>query len=137
LRAGDAKEFEMVVVKFPLRSASLIVRTRNSRGTDRALSPDLAALAEARSATIVSEPSAVSEALAHHAAQPHTRLLFGHYPMRMARELVGFSVPRMAAEFHLTKTEWMRIEANMLPLSAEMVRKIETFVRRKFAEACG
>ena len=63
-------------------------------------------------------------------------LLFAGYPVRLARELLGLDVARMASQFGYSKNEWMRIEANMLTLPPELRRRIEDLVRTRLAENC-
>lgn len=128
------KEFEMTVIKFPLQPKTA-ARTRVSKGPGKPgrVSPKLAAMAGKKDRG----RTTLSGTMVDPVSQAHPRaLLFGHYPLRMARELIGFSVPRMAAEFGYAKTEWMRIEANIMPLPVELVHPIEQFVRCKLAQMC-
>lgn len=63
-------------------------------------------------------------------------LIFGSYPLRVARELLEISLDEMAAKFGYTANSWKRIEANARPLSPELLRNIEKEVRDKLATVC-
>lgn len=64
-------------------------------------------------------------------------LIFGHYPLRVAREILQLTVDEMAARFGYTGNSWRRIEANARPLSADTIRAIERQVRERFSTICG
>lgn len=63
-------------------------------------------------------------------------LIFGHYPLRMAREILGVSVEEIAAANGYTANTWKRIEANARPLRRDILQKIECQVRDKFKAVC-
>jgi len=51
--------------------------------------------------------------------------------------LLGLDVAWIASRFGYSKSNWMRIEANLLPLPPETCSRIEEFVRVGLAEKCG
>lgn len=63
-------------------------------------------------------------------------LIFGHYPLRMAREVLGLSLEDMAGAFGYTANSWKRIEAHARPLQRETLERIERQVREKFSAIC-
>jgi len=63
-------------------------------------------------------------------------LIFGHYPLRMARELLGLSLDEMAARFGYKTSSWKRIEANARPLRPGVREEIEHQVRTRFTAIC-
>jgi transcriptional regulator with XRE-family HTH domain len=69
--------------------------------------------------------------------QQGKNLLFGHYPLRLARELLSLSVDEMASRFGFSKSHWTKVEANFRTLPPETLKEIETFVRARLAEVCG
>lgn len=69
--------------------------------------------------------------------QQGKNLLFGHYPLRLGRELLSLSIEEMATQFGYSKSSWTKIEANFRPLPADKLERIESFVRTKLAEICG
>lgn len=68
--------------------------------------------------------------------QQGRNLLFGCYPLRLARELLSYDIEKMAARFGYSKSSWTKIEANFRALSPEKLEEIEVFVRARLAEVC-
>jgi len=68
--------------------------------------------------------------------QKGRNLLFGYYPLRLARELLALDVGQMAARFGYSKSSWTKIEANFRTIPAEKLAEIEEFVRIRLAEVC-
>lgn len=63
-------------------------------------------------------------------------LVFGCYPIRLARQLLELSVAEMAVEFGYTKSAWLKIEANARCLSKDRIAEIENRVRTRLAAVC-
>ena len=64
-------------------------------------------------------------------------LVFGHYPLGMARELLSLDIGQMAARYGYTVNSWKRIEADARPLRPELLQQIEEDVRDELATVCG
>lgn len=63
-------------------------------------------------------------------------LIFGHYPLRMARELLGLNIEQMAERYGYKTSSWKRIEANARPLRPGLLEEIEDQVRTRFTAIC-
>ena len=68
--------------------------------------------------------------------QQGRNLLFGCYPLRLARELLALDVEQMAGRFGYSKSSWTKIEANFRTIPPEKLAEIEEFVRIRLAEVC-
>jgi DNA-binding XRE family transcriptional regulator len=67
--------------------------------------------------------------------QQGKNLIFNHYPLRVARDLLSLSVEQMAEEFGpYSRSSWTKIEASFRSLPDETLRRIEDRVRAKLAE---
>lgn len=63
-------------------------------------------------------------------------LLFGHYPLRLARELLEIPVEEIAKRYGYKKSAWQSFEGNRRPLKPGVLEKIEEDVRQYFGELC-
>lgn len=63
-------------------------------------------------------------------------LLFGSYPLRLARQLLQISPEDMAEQFGYSKAAWLKLEANARPLPDSKILEIEDRVRSKLAQIC-
>lgn len=64
-------------------------------------------------------------------------LLFGSYPLRLARELVEMDIASISAKFKVTPSSWAKFESNVRPLPESMLVEVEDFVRERLAAVCG
>lgn len=64
-------------------------------------------------------------------------VLFGAYPLRLARLILGLTVDQMAHKWGYTPAAWQKVEANVRKLDEERLRRIEHQVRSHFASRCG
>lgn len=64
-------------------------------------------------------------------------LLFGHYPLRLARELLEVSIEDIANQYGYKKSAWQRFEGNSRPLNKDILLKVESDVQFYFGELCG
>jgi DNA-binding XRE family transcriptional regulator len=63
-------------------------------------------------------------------------LLFGSYPLRLARQLLQVSPDEMATQFGYSKAAWLKLEANARPLPDTKLFEIEERIRSKLAQIC-
>lgn len=63
-------------------------------------------------------------------------LVFGHYPLRVARELLGMSVAEIAKAYGFSPSAWQKLESNGRALSKERLSVIEEDVRNHFERIC-
>lgn len=63
-------------------------------------------------------------------------LLFGAYPLRLAREILGLDIKGMASAYGYTIAAWQKIEANTRILDREKIYEIENRVREHFVSVC-
>jgi hypothetical protein len=65
-----------------------------------------------------------------------TNQLFAVYPLRVARDMLGYSIEVMAKEFGYSIAGWQKFESNQRLLDRNILSRIETMVRDDFARAC-
>ncbi len=63
-------------------------------------------------------------------------LLFGAYPLRLAREILGLSIKEMASAHGYTVPAWQKIEAHARILARDKILEIEDCVRDHFVSVC-
>jgi transcriptional regulator with XRE-family HTH domain len=64
-------------------------------------------------------------------------LLFGCFPMRVARDLLQLEIKQIAAEFGYSPSYWSKIEANARAAPPEIIEQIESRIRDTMGELCG
>lgn len=63
-------------------------------------------------------------------------LIFGRYPLRMAREILELKVAEVADKYGYSESAWKKFEANGRPLKAEIMQELERDVRAAFISCC-
>lgn len=63
-------------------------------------------------------------------------VLFGSYPLRLARMLLRLDVKQIAAEFGYTEAAWLKIESNARILADDKIEIIEDRLRAQMADLC-
>lgn len=63
-------------------------------------------------------------------------LLFGCYPLRLARQLLKADVQGIASMFGYSPSAWLKFEADARPLPQEKLAALEERVRRRVTEVC-
>jgi len=64
-------------------------------------------------------------------------LLFGMYPLRMARQLLDdIPIEILASEYGYKKSAWLKFEANARSIDDKILRKLEARMRSHFSEVC-
>jgi len=63
-------------------------------------------------------------------------LIFGRYPLRMARELLELKVGKIAEKYGYSESAWKKFEGNGRPLKAETMLALERDVRDAFLSCC-
>ena len=66
-----------------------------------------------------------------------TNLMFGTFPLRMARQLTGLSLPAIASHFGYSAATWKRFESNGRILDREKLKAVEAMVKDRLGEVCG
>jgi DNA-binding transcriptional regulator YiaG len=74
--------------------------------------------------------------LIEHGPEAGKNLLFGVYPLRLARDILGFSVEQIAREHGYSKVGWQKFEANSRVLESSKIGALEERVRAHFVKAC-
>ena len=64
-------------------------------------------------------------------------LLFGVFPIRIAREILGVSLDEMAVKLEYSTSSWSKMEANARIVPAEKISEIESLVGDAWNAACG
>ncbi len=72
-----------------------------------------------------------------HGIAANKNLIFGVYPLRIARDILGLSVEKIASEYGYKPSTWQKLEANIRTLDREKLSQIEQRVREHFSAACG
>jgi hypothetical protein len=66
-----------------------------------------------------------------------SNMLFSVYPLKIARDILGFPIEEIAREFGgYSKAAWQKFESNDRVLDREILRQIEMSVREHFANSC-
>lgn len=63
-------------------------------------------------------------------------LIFGRYPLRMAREILGLSVDKIAAQYGYSESAWKKFEGNGRPINEDVLKTLEADVRDAFLSSC-
>ena len=63
-------------------------------------------------------------------------LIFGIFPIRIAREILGYTVKEMASEFRYSESSWTKMEANARLVPAEKINEIEGRVSAVWDSVC-
>jgi transcriptional regulator with XRE-family HTH domain len=63
-------------------------------------------------------------------------VIFGCYPLRLARQLLQLDLDQIAAEFGYTRNAWLKLEANARFLPREKLLDLEQRIRTKLASVC-
>lgn len=63
-------------------------------------------------------------------------LLYGHYPLKIARDLLSLSIDEIAKRYGYKKDAWQSFESNRRPLKREIICEIESDVRSHFNNLC-
>lgn len=63
-------------------------------------------------------------------------VLFGSYPLRLARMLLRLDVEQIASEFGYTEAAWLKIESNARILTEDKIEVIEDRLRAQMADLC-
>jgi transcriptional regulator with XRE-family HTH domain len=71
-----------------------------------------------------------------HGSEAGKNLIFGHYSLRMARELLGLSIQQVAEKYGYKPSVWPRLENNSRLLPEDKIKQIEEDVRSHFARIC-
>ena len=69
--------------------------------------------------------------------EPVGNLLFGEFPLKTARTLLGLSAEQMAAKYGFSASTWLKFETNHRALRSEVLLDVEATVRERFLAACG
>ena len=64
-------------------------------------------------------------------------MLFGCFPMRVARDILELEVGEIAAEFGYSPSFWSKIEANARCASPEIIEELERRVSARMSRLCG
>lgn len=63
-------------------------------------------------------------------------LIFGRYPLRMAREILELKVGEIADKYGYSESAWKKFEGNGRPLKAKIIQAVEHDVRDTFLSCC-
>ena len=63
-------------------------------------------------------------------------LLFRTYPIRVARELLGYEIEQMSQKYGYSVSSWKKIESGSRSIDRRKLIQIEHDVRESFANAC-
>ena len=63
-------------------------------------------------------------------------LVFGCYPLRLARQLLEVDVEELAREFGYSSSSWLKLEANVRTLPSAKIAALEEKLRQKLAQVC-
>ena len=63
-------------------------------------------------------------------------LLFGRYPLRMAREVLELTTEAIAAKYGYSASAWKKFEGNGRPLNSAVMSQLEADVRDAFLSSC-
>ena len=70
-------------------------------------------------------------------AKAVSNMLFGVYPLKLAREILGVGIEDIASEFGgYSKSAWQKFESNDRMLDRKILLQIEDKVRKHFSDAC-
>lgn len=64
-------------------------------------------------------------------------VLFGCFPMRVARDILQLDVEEIAAEFGFSQSYWTKIEANARCAPQHVIETLEQRVRSTMGDRCG
>lgn len=64
-------------------------------------------------------------------------ILFGCFPMRVAREILQLRTDEIAAEFGYSVSYWTKIEANARSAPAHVIEALENRIKETMSELCG
>jgi len=80
--------------------------------------------------------SKIERYVLEHGRDGGKNLLFGAYPLRLAREILGLDIKGIASAYGYTVAAWQKIEANSRILDREKIHEIENRVRQHFVRVC-
>lgn len=64
-------------------------------------------------------------------------MLFGCFPMRVARDILELEVGEIAAEFGYSPSFWTKIEANARCAPPDVIKELEQRVSARMSQLCG
>lgn len=64
-------------------------------------------------------------------------MLFGCFPMRVAREILQLDLKQISHEFGYSASYWSKIEANARVAPHEVIRELEARIKDTMADLCG
>ncbi len=63
-------------------------------------------------------------------------LIFGVFPLRVARDVLGWSIDEIATEFSYSRSSWTKMEANARLLPKEAMDRLQDMVGAAWSDAC-
>jgi hypothetical protein len=65
-----------------------------------------------------------------------SNLLFGRYPLRMARDVLGMSLEMLSGSHGYSASAWQKFESNQRVLGKHILAELEEKIQTHFADTC-